>query len=73
MKIEVLPVIELVCTLSDGTNLRSSSKEALIKTISNKMRSNSNLLSHYAHEIQRLNTEFDLLKKDLEAAEGLKE
>lgn len=73
MKIEVVPTIEIVCTLSDGTALKSSSKEALVKTISNKLRGNSNLLSHYAREIDRLNLEFDLLKKDLASAEALEE
>jgi len=73
MKIEVVPVIEIACTLSDGTALRSSSKEALIKTIRNKMRGNSNALSHYTHEIERLDREFDLLKKDLESAEALED
>jgi len=73
MKIEVVPAIEIQCTLSDGTALKSSSKEALIKTIVNKMRGNSNVLSHYSHEIIRLNHEFEALKKDLEAAESLEE
>lgn len=73
MKIEVVPAIEIVCTLSDGTALKSSSKEALIRTIRNKMRGNSNVLSHYAHEIERLNREFELLQQDLASAEALEE
>lgn len=71
MKIEVVPVIELHCMLSDGTKLASSSKEALIRTIENKIRGNCNVMSHYANEIERLNMEFKMLQKDLEAAKAL--
>ncbi len=71
MKIKVRTRLEFTCTLSDGTELVSFSKAALINTIKNKIRGNSNILSHYAHEIERLNREFDLLQKDLQAVEAM--
>lgn len=64
MTLVVRPKLEVEVTLSDGTVIKRESIEQVLQHLRTKMVSNSNVLSHYAHEIQRLNEEFEWVKRD---------
>lgn len=71
MKIEVIPTLEIVCTLSDGTRVKSSSKEALVCTIRNKLKGNERMISYYSNQIEQIDAQMILLHKDLTDAKAL--
>jgi hypothetical protein len=73
MTIEVLPKLEYVCVLSDGTKIVRNDKEGIIQHIWNKLQTNINLTAYYSKEIGQLDSQSALLRNDLEAAKAIKD